>query len=176
MKPKRMVIESIIVISSFVLTALLLNALTGSPVFGKKTIDINLHDTYFVIELSLPLILTPGLIFITIIYLFRNTYAHFKNHLQNLVLLGSLFLLNLFTIQAIQPVTKVTAMLGGKWTVQPPLPNQAQSDKVPVSPVSELADILFYVEIILLLILVAAAVLTGKNWKRKNRNVDALPK
>lgn len=51
MKPKSFIIEFIVLLAIYIATRLLVFSLTAS--WGDKaTFDINLHDTYFVIERS----------------------------------------------------------------------------------------------------------------------------
>jgi len=165
MKPKHFIVQFAIIAALLILPVALLSWLTRSFLFGNSTLDINLHDTYFVIHLSRPLLIMPGLILVIIVYLFKATYNHFKSRFQNIVLLAALLALNALTLSAMQTTGKVTPPNAAGWTVYPPLSAlPAQQDPLTLFG-SMVHSVLFYIQLLLLALLAFIAILTWRNWK-----------
>lgn len=162
MKPKTIIIEVLIVTSIFVITWLLF-----THYVSNTALDIDMHDTYFVIQPT-PIILTASLLLTTLVYLIKEGFKHYKRRFQNIILLTAnfLFLVKLY------PYTVFTSTLSAPgWTVYPPL--SALGKNAP--PISNelyhhlfvlmlIKQILPFVVVLFMLILVITAVITGKNW------------
>lgn len=170
MKPKTLLIEFGIIAASFILSIAFVSWITGSNFFGKKVVDINLHDTYFVIKLSWQLLLIPGLVLLIIIFLVKETYHHFKYRFPNLILLTAIFLLNVLIFDAMQRAVKYIP-LTSSWTIYQPLPALPKTESSPVTNllITQFLHILFYIELVFMALLVIVAILTGKNWNNNER-------
>lgn len=171
MKPKQIIIEAAIVTIVVAATWLTIKSLTISTL-----IDVQLHDTYFVMEPS-TLIFPVSCLFIMLIYLIKEWFSGFKRRLQNLILLTSNFLF-LVWLYPVSIFIKVLPQPG--WTIYPPLsalPNAAISDfegkqKEYALMVNSLKHLTPIVVIVFMLILVIISIIIGKNWKT-NTNEQA---
>jgi hypothetical protein len=157
MKPTKPLKEFIIIAIIFILIWLLYCFLVEG-FFGNSSLDINMHDTYFVIKPSfLNEVGMPFLWLITIIYLIRARVNRFENRLQNSILLVSCFFLNVTMLFAL----KATAIFEGMNTVYSRLPGS--TNKVLFQ--SDLQTF-FTIQIILTVLLVIVAIITAKNWHK----------
>ena len=154
MKPKTILIQLAIIIASLASSVVLVSWLTDSPFFGKKVLDINLNDTYFVISLPWQLVITPGLILIIVIYLFKETYNHFKYRVQNLILFTAVLLLNVIVFKITEAIGNISTKPVAGWAAYPPLS----------------AQVLHIIQIILIIILIAVTILTVRNWNSNRRS------
>lgn len=167
MKLKPIIIEVIILLVIYIATRLFVPFLAG-PWGGNAALDINLHDTYFVINQSgiVMLIFTVPvfLMLATVIYLIKEGFYHYKRKFQNLILVVANFLF----LTVMYPLSVLINMIqnaGG--TLYPPLsalPKRippAHHDSNVVYTVMQITPALI---IIFMLILVITAILTGKNW------------
>ena len=170
MKLKPIITEVIILIVIYIVTRLSLSFLSGS----WRTLDINLHDTYFVIEQS-AVIIPIFLAFTTIVYLTKEGLHRYKRNLQNLILV----IANLLFLIMVYPFSAFLDMMPKPgWTVYPPLP--ALPNEIGAAYGKEEGTLHFIkqatpiVVIIFMLILVITAILTGKNWNStKNEQTPA---
>ncbi|MET0944255.1 MAG: hypothetical protein ABWY22_02485 [Flavobacterium sp.] len=89
----------------------------------STTIDINIHDTYFVIESSNILILITVFVFY-FTYLMRMLFARFKNAVINYIFLFSNILIILVILYIIQAVKMIMILPGT--TIYPPLSSPPQ--------------------------------------------------
>ena len=150
--------------------------------FGNDTLDITLHDTYFVMTNTKEKIFVfPLLLLITIIYLIKEAFYGYERKFQNLVLLTGIFLINVILLRAVGLFHTITAKLDSYtrgWTIYPPLsalPKTPPANALPHSSLFQDAwQILLFIQIFFLIILVIIAVLTGKNWN-VNKRVQELP-
>jgi heme/copper-type cytochrome/quinol oxidase subunit 1 len=171
MKNKVPVVEVLIVLAVLMVTLLLAFFVKG-VIMGNTTLDIPLHNTYFVLKFSWQMfVLLPFLILISLIYAVRGTMDRFKNSRQNFILLISTFLLNVLLLWYFKLIGKIT-IHPSRWTVYPPLPGIKDNNAQP-SLFTHIEQILFISQIILMLLLVIIAVLTGKNWKTNNDHIKA---
>jgi len=86
MKPKQLIIELAIIVTIVTATWFTIKLSTS-----ETLLDIQLHDTYFVIDRS-TIILPVSLLLITLIYLIKEGFAGYKRRFQNLILLTADFL------------------------------------------------------------------------------------
>jgi hypothetical protein len=164
MKPKSFIVELLILIILFIIIIISVIFLPG-VFWGNASLDINLHDTYFVFQFSRQnLILVPFLLLTLLVYAVRASINHFKNRSQNLVLIITdfLFVITLIKIYAFLSHIDSNSAL-------PIL--KGRSLPANTHPVNWLEQTLLVSVIIFLLILVITAMLTGKNWNfNKNEN------
>ncbi|MUV02960.1 hypothetical protein GN157_04485 [Flavobacterium rakeshii] len=130
--------------------------------FEDPTIDINVHDTYFVIDhfpLILLLIVMPGFL----IYGIRTLINKFRDKFINIVFILFTVLIALLWIEAIIINDKLSS--SGGWTLYPPL--SAQPQKIEHEEYYFIANhtIMITIEVILILIALFTAYKTGKNKK-----------
>ncbi|MEE1898403.1 hypothetical protein V1389_08655 [Flavobacterium rakeshii] len=127
-----------------------------------STIDINVHDTYFVIDrfsLILLLIVVPGFL----IYGIRTLINKFRDKFINIVFILFTVLVALLWIEAIIINDKLSS--SGGWTLYPPL--SAQPQKIEHEEYYFIANhtIMITIEVILISIALFTAYKTGKNKK-----------
>jgi hypothetical protein len=145
--------------------------------FGNDAIDINLNDTYLVITNTKERVLViPALLLITIIYFIKEAFYCYKRRFQNLVLLTSVFFINLILLFCVGLIFNISSQIGvynHRWTIYPPLsalPKALPNNPLNPSPVfNNMLHILLVIQIIFLIILVIIAVITGKNWNTSKR-------
>jgi hypothetical protein len=161
MKPKQLIIELAIITMIVTATWFTIKLSTN-----EALLDIELHDTYFVIDRSL-IILPISLLLITLIYLVKEGFSCYKRRFQNLILVTACFLsliwlniLSIFIKSLPQPI----------WT-RYPLPNAVPHIDDPAGRhsliINSIKDLTPIVLIVFMLILVASSFLTGKNWNAK---------
>lgn len=170
MKIRTLIKEFFLLLVLFILTWLLAFWLTHSKHLLNPVLDIGLNQTYFILSWK-AIVITPFLMFATLIYFIREIKHLFKRKSFNLILLSIDFLciIQLFRLFAIFP----SLMFGG-WTIYPPLSALASKatlfagfDKYQ-NLIRNYRLIMLCILIIFLLILVIAAIFTGKNWKLKD--------
>ncbi len=132
---------------------------------SDAVIDINVHDTYYVIS-NFEFILMLGVGVFFGVYLIRVLINKFKNLTANLVLMISIILLSL-VITGISSMLDAFIKQTSGWTIYPPL--SAQDIERDIQPIESnldlLASVLFYTKIILLVFLAYCGFKTGKNYK-----------
>lgn len=173
MKPvfKSITTETSILIFVFIAVWVITFILTGKHHFLKPTLDIELHDTYFVLAWQ-TIVVEPFLIIITLIYLIKEGIYKYKRKIQNFILIISnfIFIVLLSTNFVIFGVFEA----GGGWQVCPPL--SALPNEKPLLAVTnrfnQIEHVVFMVLIFFLLILVLSAIHTGKNWRAKNHETQ----
>ncbi|WP_094572231.1 hypothetical protein [Mucilaginibacter xinganensis] len=169
MKRKTFLIEIFILAASVLLVRILV------VLFGRPQLDINLHDTYLVFSENI--VGFPVLLLIFFIYIIKEAFYKYKRRLQNIILLLSLFFINIEVskfIGSLAVMSKKTSQFNG-WTIYPPL--SASSSHQPImaapqpNPFVGITQIIFYLQIFLVALLVILAIVTGKNWN-SNKNVS----
>ena len=173
MKLKPIITEVIILAPIYIATRLSGPFLTASW-GGNSALDINLHDTYFVIDRSV-INIPVFLMLTTIIYLIKEGFYRYKRRLQNLILIIANFL---FLI-VVYPFSVLLNMIPKPgWTIYPPLSALPKAEP----PYEQKMENTLYaikqgtliVIIIFMLILVITAILIGKNWNsNKNEQTPA---
>lgn len=165
MKPKQVISELLIIITTIATTWLTLKLSTN-----KTIIDVQLHDSYFIMAPS-TLILPISCLLIMLIYLVKEWFSGFKRRFQNLILLTSnfLFLVWLYPISVF-----IRNLPQPEWTIYPPL---SALPKATLDIESRLKNYTLFVKnvklytpivvIVFMLILVAVTFVTGKNWNAK---------
>ncbi|MEO1029945.1 MAG: hypothetical protein AAFX55_00990 [Bacteroidota bacterium] len=132
---------------------------------SEAVIDINVHDTYYVIS-NFHFMLILGVLVFFGVYLLRTLIHKFKNLTANLILMISIILLSIV-------LTGISTMLDGlieqtsHWTVYPPssVENHVPDIEPRASNLSILAPVLFYIQILLLVFLAYSGFKTGRNYK-----------
>ena len=145
----------------------LLNLLLfGIKGFKSETvIDINVHDTYYVISnFEFMIILGVGIFFG--VYLVRSLIYKFKNLTANLILMISIILFSL-VLTGISSMLDTFITQTSGWTIYPPL--SALETEHEIKPKSNnlniLSSMLFYFKIALLIFLAYCGFKTGRNYK-----------
>lgn len=141
--------------------------LFGTDGFKSDSIlDLNIHDTYFVIANVHFVLLFSVLIFFGV-YLFRTLKRNFKNLTANLILMISTILLILVLI-GIDSIVDALIQQTSSWTIYPPL--SAGENKTEIEPKESnfeiLANVLFLIQILLLIFLTYCGFKTGRNYKQ----------
>jgi heme/copper-type cytochrome/quinol oxidase subunit 1 len=151
---------------------LILNAL----IFGidglksDSTLDINVHDTYFVIA-NFHFIFLLGVLVFFGIYLIRTLRRNFKNLTANLILMISTILL-IIILNGISTIVDNFIQQTSGWTIYPPLSagdgikQIEQEIKPKENSFRILSSVLFYTQILLLIFLTYCGFKTGLNYKR----------
>lgn len=133
---------------------------------SDSTLDLNIHDTYFVITNVHFVLLFSVLIFFGV-YLFRTLKRNFKNLTANLILMISIILLILVLI-GIDSIVDALIQQTSSWTIYPPL--SAGENKTEIQPKESnfeiLANVLFLIQILLLIFLTYCGFKTGRNYKQ----------
>ena len=133
---------------------------------ADSNLDINIHDTYFIIANFHFILLLGALIFFGI-YFVRTLRRKFENLIANLILMVSTILLVLILIEIASILDALTRQTTG-WTIYPPL---RAGEIVPELEPKEnnfgiLSNVLFFIQIILLTFLAYCGFKTGRNYER----------
>lgn len=131
-----------------------------------STLDINIHDTYFVIA-NFHFILLLGVLVFFGIFLVRTLRRNFKNLTANLILMISTILLILVLI-GIDSILDALIRQTTSWTIYPPLSaGEVEPDFEPKeNNLGILSSVLFFIQIFLLIFLAFCGYKTGRNYKR----------
>jgi hypothetical protein len=165
MKPKQIIIELAIITAVVTTTWLTVKSLTASTI-----IDVQLHDTYFIMAAS-TLIFPISCLLIMLIYLVKEWFSDYKRRFQNLILLTSNFLF-LVWLYPVSIFIKKLPQPG--WTIYPPLsalpkaiptPDFEGRQKEYALMINSFKHLTPIVVIVFMLILVIMSIITGKNWK-----------
>lgn len=131
-----------------------------------STLDINIHDTYFVIQDVHAVSLLTIFVFFGI-YLIRTLRAKFTNLTANWVLITSTVLL-ILALTELKSILEFFAHYTSNWTINPP-PSTEEIQPI-VEPQKSgfdtVVSLLFYVQIALLIFLVHCGYKTGQNSQR----------
>src|SRR5882757_4754811 len=93
MKSKANISKTELIILVLVVILLGLIGIYGSYFSHISAFDVNFNDTYFVVA---PQLLTlPFFLLITLVYLIKEAFYRFERKIQNLVLLISIFFINI---------------------------------------------------------------------------------
>lgn len=133
---------------------------------SDTTLDLNIHDTYFVIANVHFVFLFAVLIFFGV-YLVRTLKRSFENLTANLILMISTILLILVLI-GIHSIVDALILQTSNWTIDPPLSARAPHPEIePMESDFEiLANALFLIQIVLLIFLTFCGFKTGRNYKQ----------
>ncbi|MBM1104554.1 hypothetical protein JQC67_00245 [Aurantibacter crassamenti] len=129
----------------------------------NSTFDINIHDTYFVISnIHLIFLLSVSLFFT--IYFIRTIRNRFKNMTVNLVLIIATIL---FTIALGKTITMLGFFSGPTINV-----SIVESENVVKNGLKVISQILFTVQIALLVLLAYFGFRTGRNYNSKKTKLN----
>ncbi len=156
---------------TLVLILILNFAFFGSNAFSADTtVDLNIHDTYFVIaNIHFVLLLSVFLFFG--IYLIRTLLRNCKNLTANIILMISIILLILF-FTATNSVIAVLIQQSAGWTIYPPLSAGAIEHEIKPdeSYLGVLKNVIYGIQILLLILLIFCGFKTGRNYKQSEPN------
>ncbi|PNQ72161.1 hypothetical protein C1T31_12605 [Hanstruepera neustonica] len=134
---------------------------------SDSTLDINVHDTYFVIA-NFHFIILLGVVVFFGIYLIRTLRRNFKNLTSNLILMISTILL-IIILNGISAIVENFIQQTSGWTIYPPL-SAGDGIEQEIEPKENnfgiLSSVLFYTQILLLIFLTFCGFKTGLNYKR----------
>lgn len=168
MKPKLIIKEVALLLAIFLILWIIAFCITGTVTLNRE-LDINLHDTYFVIAWS-KLIILPYLLIVALVYLIKEAFFKYQRRLPNIVLLSVLLIVIIILLKLIEFIINIAPATSG-WTIYPPLsalPRQNTPPTSPSPPITTALHILFYFQIFFISTLVIVAILVGKNWKFDN--------
>jgi heme/copper-type cytochrome/quinol oxidase subunit 1 len=168
MKPKRIIIELIILIAIYLLAYFIWPVLFGT-IYGNMALDINLHDTYFVMSASpwQMLILCTFSVLSILIYFIRAIVKRYKNNIVNIILIISNFVLIIMLIKIYRIILLLEQTMDSKvkgWTIYPPLSGLGNMPH-PITGHPHFDSYMFIPITVFMLILVISSIITGKNWK-----------
>ncbi|WP_163409669.1 hypothetical protein [Flavobacterium ajazii] len=128
---------------------------------NKSTIDINIHDTYFVIESLNILFLIIAVLFF-IVYLVRTIASRLKNNIIN----GMFLFSNILMIIVVAYIIKITRLLivEAGWTIYPPPSANIQIHED--NSMKNIFRIAIGIQIFLVITLILVAVKTAINIKK----------
>lgn len=131
---------------------------------NDTVLDINIHETYFVIEYS-EISMVLGILFLWVAYLIRILYYRLNNVIGNIVFLIANLCQILIFIYLLIFLNALIQMAG--ITIYPPLsaPNQIHSDKLPKTLFNATVIFIIVLGIFELFILY----ITIRNYKRKSK-------
>ncbi|WP_281847724.1 hypothetical protein [Olleya namhaensis] len=132
---------------------------------ADTTLDINIHDTYFVIPNYHFILLLAVLVFFGV-YLVRTLRSNFKNLTANLIVMIATLLLILVLI-GFDSILDAFITQTTSWSIYPPLSaGEVEQDIKPKeNNLGILSSALFYTQIVLLMFLAFCGFKTGQNYK-----------
>ena len=130
-----------------------------------SAIDIQLHDTYFVVY-STQFAVVIGTMIFFLIYLVRVLIMKFENIVANLILMVSTVFL-ILNLMGIESMLSSMQDVGG-WASFPSL-DEVNSESIE-NNLDVLSNTLFYLQIFLLIFLAYCGFTTGRNYKLKREN------
>jgi hypothetical protein len=162
MKPK--LFTTIVIIILAALLTVLTSVLLTIAFWGNAAYDINLHDTYIVMPewLSGSSIIIDGFIFLLFVFAGRCIVGKFKLRRENVILLVLLFLAQVIA-NHVANLSAQIQHIHSSLSIYPPL--SALPNVQAHEPDHHIA-IFSCLPIILLVLLVIVAIITGKNWRR----------
>lgn len=161
MKPKT-IIKELLLLTSLLAAVIVVFWVATTVNFGDSSFDLALHDVYFTFAGKM-LVLPGFLLLIMIVYLIKEAFYKYQRRIQNIILLASTFVVNIYFLSFIKLFAVLFSINCGG-AVYPPL--SAMHDTKPPMSSSSFDDrltTLFYFQIIFLVILVIVSTLTGKS-------------
>jgi heme/copper-type cytochrome/quinol oxidase subunit 1 len=146
-----------------VIAAIGLCFIPGS-LFNNDTLDINLHDTYFVINHFHFYILYLKMV-LMLVFLGRCIVDRFSSRVENCVLIIALFTAQQGCVSLIVVLSKIDLGPLNGWTIYPPLSALPKFSPTTIGSIFTV-PVLSTIQIILTILLVIVAIITGKNWNK----------
>lgn len=152
-----------------IFTVLILNTLFfGFNGFkSESVIDINVHDTYYVISnLDVLLLMFVGVHFI--IYLIRVLNNKFKTVAANVMLMISIIAL-FVVIKGINSILELFMVQNSGWTINPPLSTDGIEHEIESKEnrFDLYVNLLFYTQVLLMIFLAFIGFKTGQKYKKE---------
>jgi len=159
-------IRELLLLITLSLIVILIFCIATSAHSGNKLFDISLHNVYFIIAGRL-FIIPVLLALITVVYIIKEAFYVYKRKFQNIVLLISTLLANIYLLFFVKLSAVLFAINCGR-TVYPPL-SALRNSRPPMSSSNfdDRLTILFYIQIIFLVVLVTISILTGKSLSKQ---------
>ena len=137
----------------------------GQQALFEESLDINVHDTYFVFLKYLIVWQTWFLVYFTV-NLFRQFWLKFKNQFCNTMFIITALFLSLFLFTYIQLVSDAGTVLTDEgMTIYPPLTGIPQQSQNNMSSIKFIINTLWTIEIVLWLAAVLTMVMMYRNRK-----------
>lgn len=155
-------------IGTIVLILILNFIFFGSDAFSADTtIDLNIHDTYFVIA-NMYFVLPLSIFLIFGIYLVRTLRSNFENLTVNIILIISITLL-ILVITTTNSIISVLIQQNAGWTINPPLSAGVVDHDIEPNEnyLGVLKNATYGTQILLLILLTFCGFKTGLNYKRR---------
>ncbi|MES2617725.1 MAG: hypothetical protein V4613_07600 [Bacteroidota bacterium] len=168
---KRRIITEIILLIATLIIALIIYAVSfKQAALFEETLNIQVHDTYFVLLKSLIVWQIWFLIYFTA-NLMRQFWLKFKNQLCNVMFLFTALVLSGFLYIYISLISEAGVVLNDDgFTVYPPLSAIPQQLETNNSPVPFITNSLWAIEIVLWLIAIVTIVMMYRNRKSIKNN------
>lgn len=165
---KRLITEIILLLATLSVALIIYTVSFGQAALFEETLDINVHDTYFVF-LKYHIVWQTWFSIYFTVNLMRQFWLKFKNQVCNIMLILIALLLSLFLYVYIQLVSDAGAVLNDEGlTIYPPLsaiPQQSQRD---LSGINFIINSLWTIEVVFWLIAILTMIMMYRNRKSTN--------
>jgi heme/copper-type cytochrome/quinol oxidase subunit 1 len=168
MKNKPILIEIVWLLGSFTFTIL-----TGFTLFGKtifnESIDLNLHDTYFVIQ-SRHFLISFFVIISFFVYFSKELKYSFCRKIQRSIILLLGFVLIIAAFLPVPVLSFLVSASSNNLTVYPPLSLIADNFKTQQESVFSLYKILYTILVTFQLLIIVVMLYVSYRWGRSKNN------
>lgn len=134
---------------------------------SESTINVNIHDTYYVIA-NHHFIILLAVFTLFAVYLGRTLFQNFRNSTVNLILIITTIILSFVVIEVKSILDHLIQQTSG-WTIYPPL--SAGESEHPGENISTNLEvfsyIIFVIQVLLLILLAYTGFKTGVNYKNR---------
>ena len=111
-------IKELLLIALIATSVILMFWFYSQVYMGNTAFDIALNDTWFIIMKRL-FVIPALLLLIAIVYSIKESFYYYRRRFQNMILLTSIFLINIELLLCNRIAAKMSARVSG-WTIYPP--------------------------------------------------------